>query len=255
MTDNCLYIAVCDDDELICEAICVRLEKILTSCGMRVNCDKYVSPELLYKNTVAGTRKYDIIFLDIDMPKITGIELAKALRKAGYHIDIVFVSNREDKVFDTFAVQPFGFIRKNNFSHDLNDTLRLYISTKVINDSTVVLRTANNSVTRTVKVSEIVYIESFKYKQFVYLASGEKIEILMTMKELENKLKEYDVVRVHQGYLVNFKFVQRISRTEIILNYDNGRTLGISREKTQELKALYLNYLRKTGAVVFDDVT
>lgn len=253
MTNNNIGIAVCDDDELICEAICTRLEKILTACGITVSCDKYVSPELLQKNIIDGTRKYDIVFLDIDMPKLGGIDLAKALRKAGYHIDIVFVSNREDKVFDTFSVQPFGFIRKNNFSHDLNDTLRQYISMKVINDCSVVLRTANNSITRTVKVPDIVYIESFKYKQFVYMADGEKIEILMTMKELENKLKGFDVVRAHQGYLVNLKYVQRISRTEIILNYNNGQAISISREKTQELKALYLNYLRKTGAVIFDD--
>lgn len=253
MPDKDIAIAVCDDDELICEAICGRLEKILTGCGMKAKCDKYVSPELLYKNVSDGTRKYDIIFLDIDMPKMTGIDLGKALRESGSKVDIVFVSNREDKVFDTFSVQPFGFIRKNNFSHDLNDTLRMYINMKVINDSSVVLQTANNSITRVVKVSEIVYIESFKYKQFVYMAGGETIEISMTMKELEAKLKEYDIVRVHQGYLVNLKFVQKISRNEVILNYGNGTSISVSREKTQELKALYLNYLRKTGAVLFDD--
>ena len=139
------------------------------------------------------------------MPKISGIDLAKALRKSDKPIDIIFVSNREDKVFDTFAVRPFGFIRKNNFTHDLNDTLRAYINTKVISDSQVVLKTANNSVTRTVRVSDIVYIESFRYKQYVYTSDGEQIDIHMTMKELESKLEEFDIIRVYQGYLVNLK--------------------------------------------------
>ena len=60
-------------------------------------------------------------------------------------------------------------------------------------------------------------------------------------------------IRVYQGYLVNLKYVQRIDRTGVLLNYKDGIVIGISREKVQELKALYLNYLRKIGAILFDD--
>lgn len=248
-----LNLAVCDDDEIVCEAICNRISKIMTGCGINAVCDKYVSPALLYKNISGGARKYDLVFLDIDMPKANGIDLAKALRKTEKSMDIVFVSNREDKVFDTFTVRPFGFVRKNNFTHDLNDTLRSYINLKVLNDSTIVLKTTNNSVTRSVRVSDIVYIESFRYKQYVYMADGEQIDIHMTMKELESKLEEFDIVRAYQGYLVNLKYVQRIERTGIVLNYKDGVTINISRDKVQELKTLYLKYLRKIGAVIFDE--
>lgn len=251
--DKQIRIAVCDDDEIVCEAICNRIYKVLSSCGLDINCDKYILPSQLYKNISGGLRKYDLLFLDIDMPKISGIDLAKALRKTEKPMDIVFVSNREDKVFDTFKVRPFGFIRKNNFTHDLNDTLRAYLNTKVILDSYVVLKTDNNSVTRSVRVADIVYIESFRYKQYVYMSDGEQIDIHMTMKELESKLEEFDIIRVYQGYLVNLKYVQRINRTGIVLNYKDGVTINISRDKVQELKALYLNYLRKMGAVLFDD--
>ena len=84
------------------------------------------------------------------------------------------------------------------------------------------------------------------------MEDGEQIEIHMTMRELESKLEKFDIVRVYQGYLVNLKYVQRIERTDILLNYKDGITISISREKVQELKALYLNYLRKIGAVLFD---
>ena len=75
----------------------------------------------------------------------------------------------------------------------------------------------------------------------------------MTMRDLENKLEEFEIIRVYQGYLVNLKYVQRIDRTGVLLNYKDGIVIGISREKVQELKALYLNYLRKIGAILFDD--
>lgn len=247
-----LKIAVCDDDEIVCEAICNRIGKIFSNCGIVALCDKYVSSKSLYKNISDGGRNYNVLFLDIDMPKADGIDLAKAIRKLNKNVDIIFVSNREDKVFETFKVRPFGFIRKNNFTNDLNDTLRSYINLRILGESFIVLKTNNNSVTRNVRVSDIVYIESFRYKQYVYMADGEQIDIHMTMKELESSLEEYDIVRVYQGYLVNLKYVQRIERTGIVLNYKDGITISISRDKVQELKSVYLNYLRKTGAVIFD---
>lgn len=247
-----IHIAVCDDDEIVCEAICARIVKFLHDCGIIALCDKYTSPLLLCKNIIDDARKYAVVFLDIDMPKLDGVELAKAIRKSEKPVDIVFVSNREDKVFDTFSVRPFGFVRKNNFSHDLCDTLRSYIKMRIVNDSFVMLQTNNNSVTRNVRVSDIVYIESFRYKQYVYMVDGEKIDIHMTMKELEEKLAEYDIIRVYQGYIVNLKYVKRIDRTEIILDYNGGTSISISREKVQDLKEKYMSYLRRMGAVLFD---
>ena len=75
----------------------------------------------------------------------------------------------------------------------------------------------------------------------------------MTMRELENMLADYDVVRVHQGYIVNLKYVQRIERAGLLLNYNGGIEINISRDKVQELKTIYLEYLRKTGDVLFDN--
>lgn len=54
-----LKIAVCDDDEIICEAISGRICKIFEMCGIAASCDKYVSPKLLYKNVTDKTRRYD----------------------------------------------------------------------------------------------------------------------------------------------------------------------------------------------------
>lgn len=85
------------------------------------------------------------------------------------------------------------------------------------------------------------------------MSDGEQIDIHMTMKELESKLEDFDIIRVYQGYLVNLKYVQRIERTCIVLNYKDGVTINISRDKVQELKVVYMNYLRKTGAVLFDE--
>lgn len=248
-----LSIAVCDDDEIVCEATCAKVSKYFEECGIRAHCDSYVSAVSLYNNLKDSDKRYDLMFLDIDMPKLGGVDLAKTLRKGNNQVDIIFVSNREDKVFETFSVRPFGFVRKNNFNADLKDTLRSYINERIHNNNYIGLQTDNNSVVHKVKVSDIVYIESFRYMQTVYLVNGEHIEVRMTMRELENMLADYDVVRVHQGYIVNLKYVQRIERSGLLLNYNGGIEINISRDKVQELKTIYLEYLRKTGDVLFDN--
>jgi len=250
--DKAVSFAVCDDDEIICEAICNRIDKLLAKFGLSASIDKYVSPVALYKNIEGGQRKYDALFLDIDMPKLNGIDLAKAIKKAEEAPDIIFVSNREEMVFDTFSVRPFGFVRKNNFTNDLIDTLRSYVNTRMNKNAYIGIKTNNNSVVRKLKVSDIVYIESFRYKQYIYMADNEEIECRMSMEEFEKKLANYDIVRMYKGYLVNLKYVQKIERTGVLVNYKGGVNINVSRDKVQELKAIYLNYLRKMGTVLFN---
>jgi len=254
MMDKILSLGVCDDDELVCEAICMRIIKIFENCGIEVKCDKYVSPVALYKNIEKENTKYDALFLDIDMPKLNGIDLVKALKPLEQSPDIIFVSNREDMVFDTLKVHPFGFIRKNNFAHDLHDVLRSYIDLRIRGNTYIALKLKNHSEIKKVKVSDIVYIESFRNKQLIHMADGEEVECSMQMSDFEQKLSGYDIVRIYKSYMVNFKYVKRIDRAGVLLSFKDGEiTLNVSRDKVQELKKTYLNYLRKIGAVLFDE--
>ena len=84
------------------------------------------------------------------------------------------------------------------------------------------------------------------------MVNGEQIECHMSMEEFESKLEKYDIVRVYKSYLVNLKYVQRIERGGVLINYKDGIKLSVSREKIKELKSIYLCYLRKTGAILFD---
>ena len=85
------------------------------------------------------------------------------------------------------------------------------------------------------------------------MADGEEIKIRLTMEELENKLREYNVIRIHKGYLVNLKYVQRIDRSGVVVQFRGGVVLNVSRDKLQDVKVAYLNYLRNTGAVTLMD--
>ena len=65
-------------------------------------------------------KEFDVVFLDIEMNEIDGISLAEYIKNNNSKIDIVFVSNRADRVFETFDVSPFAFVRKSAEKQNYN---------------------------------------------------------------------------------------------------------------------------------------
>ena len=81
--------------------------------------------------------------------------------------------------------------------------------------------------------------------QYIQLGSGEKVDVRMTLGEIEEKLASFDIVRVHKSFLVNYKYVQRLETSELLLT--GGERMPVSRNKSREIKDGYLRYLRKVG--------
>lgn len=116
-----LYIAVVDDDEVI-----LRYISNLLLDGLKE--EKEI---MLYTSSVVffseiNQRKWDVVFLDIDMPDLTGIELAETLKCINPNTTIIFVSNFEQMVFKTFSVGAFYFVRKITLESDLQSALESY---------------------------------------------------------------------------------------------------------------------------------
>ena len=230
--------AICDDDEIVCEAVSNKVKNYFDTCGITVNIETFTSSQALYEIIKKDAKKYDALFLDIDMPKLNGVELASKAKEANADVDVVFISNREDKVFETFKVLPLGFVRKSSFSNDITSVLHLYVEKRIMTDTYIAIKSNNNSVIQKVNVNSIVYIESFRYKQFVYLENGDVVECRMTLEDFETKLANNDIIKVYKGYLINLKYVQKIENRGIIMNYKDGVLINISRSKVQEIKTI-----------------
>ena len=244
---------VCDDEELILDAVYSRVLTIFKRSGLIATGLRFRSSVQLKNYALKKEWRIepDIIFLDIDMPELNGIELGKIIKNNLPKTEIIFVSNRYEKVFDTFNIHPFGFVRKNNFSADMTNTLKAYINAHVSAENYFVIQQDNKSVTRKLPINDMVFIESMKSHQIIHMANGEEIDVKMTMDDLEAGLAEHNVLRTHKSYLVNLKYITRIETTGIELS--NGTTVGVSRRKIGEIKTALLKYLRKTGALIFDN--
>ena len=243
--------AVCDDEEIILDAVYSRVFTIFKRRGMAAFGLKFLSSRQMrdYFLQADEASKPDIVFLDIDMPELNGIELGAMIKENSPKTEIIFVSNRYERVFETFNIHPFGFVRKNNFSTDISNTLKAYIDGHVNAANYFVIQQENKSVTRKLPINEIVYVKSMRSHQIICMVGGEEIDVKMTMDELEKGLIEHGILRTHKSFLVNLKYITRIESTGIELT--TGAKIDVSRRKVGEIKAALMKYLRKilSGAV------
>ena len=177
--------------------------------------------------------RYHIILLDIEMPDADGISIGRQIRDKGDNIPIIFVSECESRVFESFLIQPLGFVRKSNFLNDIAAVVELYLKTCAQEQSSEYLEFNTRNGILTLKSKQIRYIEGSRNYQMLYtVSSPEPIEVKMTMDKLQAMTASQGYIRIHKGFLVNYRYIQRIQTNQLTLQ--DGTELPIGRSKMAE---------------------
>lgn len=234
--------AICDDDEISLEILGDLVVKACKKHDILAIVDSYDSGGKLLE--YMGGHDYAVILIDINMPKMNGIQLARRLRSSEGCPNLIFVSGQEENVFSTFQVSPFGFIRKNKLGEDIEAVLRRFMEDYFDDGQTLEVPAAEKEVL-IFKYSDIVYIESCKRVQYIHLVGNRSVEIHSNMAELEEKLRGSSIKSVHRSYLVNYRYISRIDRTELKLTV--GESIPLSRNRANEVREEYLKYICSKG--------
>lgn len=235
-----LKIALCDDDRTALPVIAGAAESAFRNQGIRTELQSFRSGKDLLD--ALTTNRFDIILLDIDMPGLDGIEVGRRIREMKNGTQIIFVSECESRVFESFEVQPLGFVRKSNFLNDIAAVVRLYIKTCVQEQTSEYMEFETRSGLLSMKTRQIRYIEGSRNYQMLYLKDQEEpTEVKMTLDKLEEILESHGFIRIHKGYLVNSQFIQRIQSTSLSLQ--DGTELPIGRSKMGEVKSKFLIHM------------
>ncbi len=235
-----IKVALCDDDAKALPVIAGAAESAFQEKGIYTDIRRFNSGRALLQ-AMEQTR-FHIVLLDIEMPGMDGIAVGKRLRELGDGTHIVYVSEAESRVFESFLVQPLGFVRKSNFLNDIAAVVELYVKTCSQDERGDYLEFQTRSGLLTLKSRQIRYIEGSRNYQLLYLeGQKEPTEVKMTMDKLEEATRTHSFIRIHKGYLVNYRCIQRISASAVTLL--DGTQLPIGRSKAAEVKSKYLSIL------------
>lgn len=239
--------ALVDDDKGSIDIIAASLVEAFSKKGIVPTYRKYISASSFLADF--DTNPIDILFCDIEMPQMDGIELCKRIPENKKPV-IIFISNREDKVFDSLSVHPFGFIRKKNFLKDISDVVNNYLLTnKRRNKDSIVLKTLNEK-NVVLEIDKIMYIESSRKHQYIHLSDEkEPLVTTLSLSNLFDELQDHGFIQCHKAVIVNYIYIYAILSDTIKLK--NGEEVFLSRRKAKEVKLKHLELMQGAGKILF----
>ena len=241
-----LKIALIDDDKTALLISKGAIESFFQEKNIAISLDAFSSPVNFL--AMAKEENYRLVFLDIDMPELNGLEVGEQVKGINPQTDIIYLSQREDLVFDTLKLHPFGFIRKSKIIQDFANVLELFVNTALnANSENKKITISSKTETISADIDTIMYIEGNRNYQTFYLKDGSTFDVRVLMGDLEIKLKEHGFIRVHKGYLVNFLFIRTIGVNEVTLT--NNKILPMSNKRKDSIMEEYLAITRKNKSV------
>lgn len=231
-----ITIAICDDDK----AVCSQIESILIDydCrnGLKINADVFYTGESLLDYLNMGN-SFDLIYLDIEMGKMNGVEVGRQIRKVlkDYMTEIVYISGNDGYDRQLFDIQPLHFIPKPIESSIVIDDLKLALERA--QKAVGVFKYKKGYDTYKIPIKNILYFESRDREMKIVTTTGADM-FYGNMEEILLSLSQYRFLAIHRSYLINYKHVIIMRYAEVVMS--NDAVLPISRSKRQELRNLQM---------------
>lgn len=225
-----MKIAVCDDSREDRGA----LRALLKACSYDFEIKEYGSGKELYAD-MGYVRECVIVFLDINMEGMDGLEVAGRIKAECPKVHIVLVTAYVNYALDGYKVKASRFLLKDDLEQTLpecvDDILR-----EIRQEEQVVEFSFVEGDVR-LKVDDLIYIETSRHKNVFYTV-GRMYSIYKKMDELEEDLKGMDFVRIHQSFLINMRYIEKISSYVMILT--TGKKISVPKSRYPEVKRQYM---------------
>ncbi|MCR5229826.1 MAG: LytTR family DNA-binding domain-containing protein [Solobacterium sp.] len=230
-----MNIAVCDDDKIVLQQMEQYLNTISGELGADFSVFYFSSGEEVLDSLPAST---DVLFLDIQMGGMNGMETARRLRERFENLYLIFITGNIEFALEGYSVHAFSFLPKPVNYHSLMKIMKEIVSRrKAVNEPAITLTAG--AVTDVIRCSSILYIEVLHHDIFVVSKQGRK-QYRLSLSEVERKLEGMHFFRCHKSYLINLAQIASASSTEIIMS--NNDRVPVSKYRAREFLDAFAAY-------------
>lgn len=237
-----MKILICDDDKKIIDKISNLLHTISQQRKLLFEINSYNTGD----DVLLDVTKYDIAFIDIEMPGINGFSVTKHIKKINSNSIIFIVTSFQSYLDDAMALNVFRFLSKpienNRFIKNMNIAIDIYQKST----QKIVVETYDECFT--VFTRDILYITLDKRKACI-VTKDTKLLSRKNFDYWKKQLAEYDYfVQPHYSFIVNLKNVVHFSKSDITLSLNNEEYthIPISRRFYSSFKNAFYNYIEVT---------
>lgn len=231
-----IYIGICDDEKCFREAI----HEMICKCVFQYDdiTFSYFSSGAEVIEAIENKKfNCELLFLDINMPETNGLQTAAFIRENRIDVDIIFVTVSSEHVFDGYTYRAFTYLLKPLNVTRLSDELGRYMKLRENCSKCLYVNVGGKKVQ--------IFLERVKYfaaegRKILVIQKGEKelLSFYAKMGDLQETLQDDDFLRCHQSYLVNAKYIQSFSRTEINLS---DEAIPVSRRYVEDVRNYFQN--------------
>ena len=231
--------AVCDDEIEIRKDIAQKIRLLIPNAAI----SEFSSGNEL----IDSSEIFDIIFLDIEMSGIDGMQTARELRKMGSRSVVIFVTAFSDRVFEAFDVNAFNFLVKPVSAVKFYEVLKRAEESLEIPPSTLLderyITIKSGGVSTKLSLSEIYYAEIFNRIIMLHTIGG-NIKYYGKISELEECVGS-SFFRCHRSYLINLRYIDSYTSSDITLS--NGDKVVLAKKRYSDLVKAYMKFIKTEG--------
>lgn len=231
-----LKIIVCDDEVVQQRIIRALLEKYLKENEIQAELKFYASGRecLLEKGELMDT---DIFLLDIFMPELNGIDIARELKNMGAEGKIIFITGGNDYITEAFEIHAFSYIQKpveyEKFAKVMHSVLKCLEKARYMD-------IVADREKRRIYLADIVYVETLGRRLLIYM-KDEELETYLSVKSFMDEFGKSDFLQISRYVAVSISRIQRIVGRNLYLR--DGRELLISEKYLPTTKKLHIEYM------------
>jgi len=232
-----MRIAICDD-ETVCRNELIETINASDVLQENVNLIECINGAELLENH--KKEPFDIVFLDIEMDGMSGLEAGQRLRSVDRNVIIIFLTNHQQYVFKSFRIEPFDYIvkpaRNGKLLKVLNRAIKKYKEQHYIID----FKWQENSYA--LRTCDVVYLES-DLRHVTFVTGDNRYKCVGKLDEYEKRLTPYGFLRCHKSFLVNMSYIKSIEKNEIITAL--GYNIDMSARRKQDCLNTFNEYILK----------
>ncbi len=215
-------VAVCDDEAAVRKLLTEYTERFAKAEGVTVGLSLYKSGEELLQ---VDYSLFDLLYLDIQMPGIDGMETARTIRRKSSGLRLVFITNYEQYAIEGYEVQAFRFLKKPIDYGRFCDVTRKTIASIKKDNGFVAIKSKSGM--RHLNLTDITYCETSKRHVLIHTTGG-NVDSTLSMKSLEEALGDR-FFRCHTAYLVNLRHIKEVLPGTVVLS--DGSSIPVSKHR------------------------
>lgn len=230
-----LKVVICEDDDFFRDKLKQYLEKIFEDITNNFEIITFNSGEDLLENY---TEDIDIYFIDIEMNKLTGMDVARKIREVDDNAEIIFTTALVDYVHEGYEVKAYRYLMKPIDFEKLKRNVRSCLEDiRKRRENNLVIQ--NKGEIFKINIEEILFVEAIN-KDITLYTKNKSYNTKTNIKTIEKELNKYNFYRCHKSFLVNMKHIDNIKQNNVLIN---NIEIPISRYRAKDFKLKLLSAL------------